>query len=68
MLRAINWQIYNYFGFVCGMELLHLSQKKYSFSKAAVRRQWLMCEDAERTLFEIYVEVCVMTSMIHIIM
>lgn len=52
MLHAINWQLSNYFGFVCSMEMLHPTQKKFSFSKAAQRRKLFMCEDDERILFD----------------
>lgn len=52
MLHAINWQLSNYFGSVCGMETLHSSQEKFSFSKAVSRRKLLMCEDDERILFD----------------
>lgn len=52
MLHAINWCLSNYFDFVWGMEMLPSTQKKFSFSKAALRRNWFMCEDGERIFFD----------------
>lgn len=52
MLDAINWQLSNYFSFVCGMEMLPSTQKKFSFSKAALRRKQFLCEDGERIFFD----------------